>query len=273
MDLRKYKLLITDVDGTALDSAHELQPETVRAFQQLREFGVLTTIATGKIFPSVEYLIQPLCGDLPFLLGHGSIAQDQDGKILMRQGLSAEVMEIIFKVGEKYHCDIAVYLADGILAKEFNQSMKYLTNYWEPEAEQIPSWPDLGERLNDVVKALFINHKSDLLLEQVANELSTTLGESATVQFSIPHVVEVTNTHATKENGLRFLSAHLNIPVEQMIAIGDGLNDKGMLDFAGCGVAMGNAIPELIESADVVIGSNDENGLAMAIQSWIAESR
>ena len=273
MDLRKYKLLITDVDGTALNSTHELQPETVRAFQQLREFGVLTTIATGKIYPSVEYLIRPLCGDLPFLLGHGSIVQDQDGKILMRQGLSAEVMEIIFKVGGKYHCDIGAYLADGILAKEFNQSMKYLTEYWEPEAEEIASWPDLGGRIHDVVKVLFINHNSDFDLEQVANELSSMLGGLATIQFSIPHVVEVTNTHATKENGLRFLSTYLDIPVEQMIAVGDGLNDMGMLDLVGCGVAMGNATPELKDAADLVIGSNDENGLAMAIQEWIADSR
>lgn len=273
MNLRKYKLLITDIDGTALDSAHELHPETVQAFQQLREFGLSTTIATGKIFPSVEYLIQPLCGDSPFLLGHGSIIQDKDGRILMQRGLSTKAMDIIFKVGEKYHCDIAVYLADGILAKKFNNSMKYLTEYWEPEAEEIALWPDLGGRINDVVKALFINHNSDFVLAQAANELSSTLCGLATVQYSIPHVVEVTNTNATKENGLKFLSTHFDIPVEQMIAVGDGLNDMGMLELVGFGVAMGNAIPELKTNADLVIGSNDENGLAMAIQEWISESK
>lgn len=272
MDLRKYKLLITDVDGTALDSAHELQPETVQAFQRLREFGVLTTIATGKIYPSIDYLVHPLCGDSPFLMGHGSIAQDRDGEILMQHGLSPEVMGIIFRMGEKYQCDIGAYLSNGILAKEFNRSLKYLTEYCEPEAEEIEDWPDLGDRINEVVKVLFINHGSDLVLEQVAKELSDALGSLATVQFSIPHVVEVTNTNATKENGLQFLSKHLNIPVEQMIAVGDGSNDIGMLKLVGCGVAMGNAIPELKDTADLVIGSNDENGLATAIQGWIDES-
>ena len=222
MDLRNYKLLITDVDGTALDAAHELQPETIQAFKQLREFGLLTTIATGKIFPSIDYLLEPLCGDLPFLVGHGSIVQDQDGNVLMRQGLSPEVMEVIFKTSEKYQCDIGAYLADGILARSFNRNLKYLTEYWEPEAEEVAGWPNLGDRINDVVKVIFINLDSDFVVEQVADELSAALKGVAAVQYSIPHVVEVTNIAATKENGIRFLSEHLGIPVEQIIAVGDG---------------------------------------------------
>ena len=108
--------------------------------------GVSTTIATGKIYPSVDYLIAPLCGDLPFLVAHGSIVQDQKGNVLMRQGLLPEVMEYLRRTSEKYHCDICAYLADGILAREFNHNMKYLTEYWEPKAEEVATWPDLGER-------------------------------------------------------------------------------------------------------------------------------
>ncbi len=273
MDLRKYKLLITDVDGTALDAAHELQPETILAFRQLREYGLSTTIATGKIYPSVDYLVEPLCGDIPFLMGHGSIVQEKDGTILMRQGLTKEVMEVIFKTSEKYHCDIGAYLADSILAREFNHNLKYLTEYWEPKAEEVAKWPDLGDRINDVVKVIFVNLESDRVLEQVANELSAALGGVAAVQYSIPHVVEVTNIHATKENGIKFLSKHLSIPVEQIIAVGDGLNDLGMLKYVGCGVAMGNAITAVKEAADMVIDSNSKNGLAKAINQWIAEGR
>ena len=70
-----------------------------------------------------------------------------------------------------------------------------------------------------------------------------------------------------KKYGLTFLSKHLGIALNEMIAVGDGLNDLGMLKYVGCGVAMGNAIPEVKEVADEVIGSNAENGLAKAIIS------
>jgi len=272
MDLRKFKLLITDVDGTALNSKHELQPETVEAFQRLRDFGVLTTIATGKIYPSVAYLVDYLCGEAPFLVGHASIAQEQDGKILLWQGLSAEVMNVIVRVSQKNDCDFAAYLPEGILAREFNHNMKYLTEYWEPEAEEVATWPDLGDRLKDVVKVTFVNCDSDLVLERVANDLKEDIGDMAALQFSVPHMVEVTNLKATKDNGLRFLSEYLDIAPEEMIAVGDGANDLGMLEFAGYAVAMGNAKPELKAAADEVIGTNDEIGLAKAINRWIDES-
>jgi Cof subfamily protein (haloacid dehalogenase superfamily) len=273
MDLRNYKLLVTDIDGTVLDSQHELHDETVAAFQSLREFGVLTTLATGKIYPSIDYLIEPICGDLPFLVGHGSIVQDQDGMVMMRQGLSVEVIEIVARISEKYQCDFCAYLPDGILSREFNHNMKYLTEYWEPKAEEIDTWPDLGERFKEVVKVLYVNCDSDLVLERVANELNETLHGLAAVQFSVPHAVEVTNVNARKEVGLRFLSEHLDIAPEEMIAVGDGSNDVGMLNYVGYGVAVGNAKPELKKVADEVIGSNNENGLAKAIHQWLDESK
>ena len=273
MDLRNYKLLVTDVDGTVLDSHHEFQPATAEAFQALREFGVRTTLATGKIYPSIDYLVKALCGDLPLLVGHGAIVQDQDGKVMMRQGLSVEAMDVITRISEKYQCDFCAYLADGILSREFNHNMKYLTEYWEPKAEEVATWPDLGERLKDVVKVLYVNCDSDLVLERVANELHETLNGLAAVQFSVPHAVEVTNVDARKEVGLRFLSEYLGIAPEEMIAVGDGFNDVGMLKYVGYGIAMGNAKPELKEVADEVIGLNDENGLAKAIHQWIEESK
>lgn len=272
MNLRNFKLLVTDVDGTVLDSNHKLHPETAVAFAKLRDFGVLTTLATGKIFPAIENLIRPLCGDLPFLVGHSSIAQDQRGEILMQHGLSPEVMAAIKEVGEKHQCDFGAYLPDRILAKEYNHNMEYLTEYWEPRAEEVETWPDLGDQSANVIKVLFVNRDSDVVLERVAQDLEEVLEGRAVVQFSIPHLVEVTNIEAKKENGLQFLSTHLGIRSEEMIAVGDGLNDVGMLQYAGFGVAMGNASPELIAVADEVIGTNNENGLAKAIERWIAES-
>ncbi len=111
------------------------------------------------------------------------------------------------------------------------------------------------------------------MLERVTNELNPTLNGLAAVQFSVPHVVEVTNVDARKEIGLRFLSKHLGIASTEMIAVGDGSNDLGMLNYAGFGVAMANAIPEVKDVADEVVGSNAENGLAKAIYRWIEESK
>jgi HAD superfamily hydrolase (TIGR01484 family) len=135
----------------------------------------------------------------------------------------------------------------------------------------VGKWHRLNGRINEILKILFISRESDALLERIELEMSERLTGKAAVQRSIPHVIEVTNLIATKDRGLQFLSDTLHIPATEMIAVGDGENDLRMLKYVGCGVAVANALPSLKDQADLIIGSNDENGLARAIFSWLGE--
>lgn len=269
IDVSKFKLLVSDVDGTLLNSRHELTPETVDAFHRLQENGILTTIATGKIYPSIADLVEPLVGEAPLVLGHGAIIQDKAQNVLLSQGLPHQVSEMVFEASEKYHCDLAVYLPDSILATQYNRNMEMLTEYWEPRAREIGKWSSLNEEISQIVKILFVSRESEIKLNQIEAEMSQTLKGKAAVQRSIPHVIEVTNLLATKDRALDFLEQYLNISKSEMIAVGDGENDVSMLKAAGMGIAVANAVPALKEIADLVIGSNDENGVAGAILSWL----
>jgi hypothetical protein len=269
MDLRNYRLFISDVDGTLLNSNHELHPDTIQAFQALRSFGIDTTIATGKIFSSVSDLVFQLGISSPVILGQGAIIQDKDRNVLLWRGLPPEVAEIVFKASELYGCDLAVYMQNAILAKEYNYNLQLLTKYWEPKAEEVGEWWRLNERIEQIVKILFISRQSDTLLAKIERGMSETLSGMAAVQRSIPHVIEITNLLATKDRALQFLDEHLNIPHTQIIAAGDGENDSKMLAYAGCGVAVDNASLTVKQHADIVVGSNDENGVAKAIFAWL----
>lgn len=269
MNLENYRLFVSDVDGTLLNSKHELHADTIQSIHALRSFGIETTIATGKIYYSVKELVGQLGITLPVILGQGAIVQDKEHNILLWRGLPPEVAEIIFKAGEQFDCDLAVYLQDAILAREFNHNLQLLTKYWEPRAEEVGQWGRLNNRIEKIVKILFINRQSDQELEKIERRMKEMLNGVAVVQRSIPHVIEITNMLATKEMALHFLSAHLNIPMNSIIAAGDGENDAQMLADAGWGLAVENASQSVKKNANIVVGTNDENGIASAIFSWL----
>ena len=269
MNLENYRLFVSDVDGTLLNSRHELHADTIQSIHALRSFGIDTTIATGKIFYSVKELVGQLEITLPVILGQGAIVQDKEHNILLWRGLPPEVAEIIFAAGEQFDCDLAVYMQDAILAKEFNHNLQLLMKYWEPRAEEVGQWGRLNKRIEKIVKILFINRQSDQELKRIERRMKEMLHGVAVVQRSIPHVIEITNTLATKEKALLFLSDHLNIPFKTIIAAGDGENDAQMLFEAGLGVAVENASEFVKKQANIVVGTNDENGIARAIFSWL----
>ena len=82
-------------------------------------------------------------------------------------------------------------------------------------------------------------------------------------------MLEVSAEGVTKANALKWLCAEWAIPAERVAAFGDQNNDKEMLEWAGLGVAMGNAVPEAKEAADLVTTSNDEDGVALVLERWL----
>ena len=94
-------------------------------------------------------------------------------------------------------------------------------------------------------------------------------GRNLQISFSRPEYLEFTNAEATKGNALAVLGQMLDISREEIIAIGDSHNDISMIEYAGLGIAMGNAIDELKHHADYVTKGNDENGVAEAVERFI----
>jgi len=163
-----------------------------------------------------------------------------------------------------------------------------------PEADiyysQEPSWPDMASYVlheHSHIKRLSSLHTElpyDPVRVMVGDNEETTLRaqELALPLLDLSHLksfftkhyngtwyFEIYPVQATKANGLRFLCQHFSITPEQVVAVGDHVNDLDMIEFAGLGVAMGNAQDEVKKVADLTIGHHDEDGLAVFIRSLL----
>jgi Cof subfamily protein (haloacid dehalogenase superfamily) len=109
-------------------------------------------------------------------------------------------------------------------------------------------------------------------LDRLADELRTVFGSSLHITKSKPHYLEFLHPEATKGHALSYLAKHYRIPQEQTMAIGDSWNDHEMIQVAGLGVAMGNAVASLKQIADYITRSNNEEGVREVIEQFVLGS-
>lgn len=263
-----YRLLALDLDGTLLNPRPQkiVTPRTRLALQQAVSAGVRVVIATGQSL----VVLQDLCGDLPI-----------EGPQIIENG--AQIADI--RTGEIYHERLLP--ADYVLAvlaalREAGFHRAYHTRgrvYADVDTPRVRQWyrppvPPVIE-IEDVahlypepcIKIVGVGEESRLrarraeLMRQFDGKLYITQSAFDLLEFLHPAV--------SKHQGLLTIAQDLGIKREEIVAIGDGHNDIGMLQFAGLGVAMGNAHEEVKSQADYVTGSNAEDGVAAVIEELI----
>lgn len=262
------RLVAMDLDDTLLRDDWTISPRVVKAIQKAQAQGVKMTIATGRMSISARPYAEQLGIDVPVITYHGAMIQQVlSGEILFRRvipsALAAEIVEHVSKLGIYGQ----VYLKDRVVTSQLNE--------WSAEYAKIASVhievADLSVLLSQepegVEKILFIAEES--VLDQLAPSLKQYYGEKVHLTKSKPHFLEITDCSVNKGVALAALAEHLGIIQEDVMAIGDSFNDLEMLLYAGTGVAMGNARPEIKEQANIVTVSNEEDGVAEAIERYV----
>ena len=266
----EYKLLALDLDDTLLNENHVISPRCFSALQKAAERGIMVTIATGRIFPSaLPYALQ-LGVTLPIIAYHGALIRETTGekKIFRQKYVPRELaLEIIpFLESEGFHVNL--YLNDKIFVKEENENTGF---YQKVAPVAMNAVGDLSEYLkqeiDEPMKLTVINRQGRLpgLLEKLQEKYGTVLS----IAFSRSEFLEITHIGATKGQALKFLAESENLSATQVIAIGDNYNDYDMIQYAGIGVAMGNAPEDVRQAANFVTGANTEDGVALFLENYI----
>ena len=128
---------------------------------------------------------------------------------------------------------------------------------------------DFDELADDelILKVMLVDKPEKL--SAAIKQLPASLHEEFTIMQSAPYFLEFLNLNSNKGIGVKALAEHLSIPMEQVICMGDAGNDYHMIKYAGLGVAMGNATDDIKAIADHITASNDEHGVAKAIQKFV----
>jgi len=282
------KLLALDLDGTLLNSRGEIPEKNIEAIQKAENKGVLVTIATGRRFRDALPVALQLKLIAPVICHNGALLKYADTLETVAVSIVPQkTVREILRVGREFGGN-ALVSADptgkGILlydrvSEENVPLQKYIA--WSmrlhgDEAEEAVIHVENLETIVDEIETVHVSFSGTLApMAELEMILRDELGDTATVLTTIyPHLnftlIDILPPDASKGIGVEKLALINNLTSENVIAIGDNYNDLEMLEYAGTSVVMGNAAPELLEREDFFSTlSNDENGVALAIEKFI----
>nr|BFD42184.1 Cof-type HAD-IIB family hydrolase [Pseudomonas sp. FFPRI_1] len=267
MTVRPIELLLSDMDGTLLRPDHSLSPRTLDAVRALRDAGVAFSLASGRPPRAMQQQIEALGVDLPTAGFNGGSIVNPDGSLLVRHTVPVEAAVSALLLFEPCpQIETWVFADNQWLLRNLEGALMPLERHALGYAPKVvDSFEEYLPRIDKIVAASS-DHR--LLVELEARLHATTAGQ-AQASRSQPRFLDVTALQADKGQALATLAEHLGVPLERTAALGDGGNDTAMFQRAGLSIAMGQAEEQVKRQADLVTGSNLEDGAAEAIERYL----
>ncbi len=273
----RFRLVAMDLDGTLLDSRHSVPELNRLALERAQEQGVKLALVTGRRLPSVRRYVSHLSQDLLMVPNGGAlIRRGLDGPIL-RKLIPLEVSRKVFALARAIGAVPVVHVGpdgDGGLLMDSQAPLTTSLRLYIDKATPPPHRvPDLAAALRrDLLHIMFagpiqeMRETARVIKEKLGSQLNLARTEYEKSDLGI---LDVLAPGASKAEALRFIAESEGIPRDETMAIGDNWNDLGMLEAAGLGVVMANAVPELRASGFAITASNDECGVAQALERYV----
>ena len=268
------KLLALDMDGTLLNDQKEISPANIVAIQKAVDAGVKLVLCTGRILSGVKPYFEQLglnAENEYVILNNGcALHQTSDWSLLDHHGLKA---------------DEIAYLADFARGFELPLTLCDVDNYYVVDqtanAHIIEDTQNIFLTPKTIALEKTRNHHQPFFLAKFVGEpglvgdfmkeKDAELSQRFNTVLSQPSIYETLPQGVSKATALQSLAERLDLLPSEIMAIGDGNNDREMLEFAGLSIAMDNASAPIKALANYVTSSNNEDGVAAAIYKWILQ--
>ncbi|AZV49810.1 Cof-type HAD-IIB family hydrolase [Bacillus halotolerans] len=281
------KLIATDLDGTLLNSKHQVSSENENALRQAQRDGIEVVVSTGRAYFDVVSIFEPLGIKTWVISANGAVIHDPDGRLYHSETIDKKRAYDILSwlESENYYYEVftdsAIYTPqngrqlldvelDRVKSANPKADLSVLMQAAEVQYSQsgfayIDTFQELFEEdkqidFYNILGFSFFKEKLEAGWQRYQEDKDLTLVSSA------DHNFELSSKKASKGQALERLAKRLNIPMKETAAVGDSLNDRSMLEAAGKGVAMGNAREDIKAIADAVTLTNDEHGVAHMIR-------
>ncbi|EGQ7948414.1 Cof-type HAD-IIB family hydrolase [Vibrio parahaemolyticus] len=265
-----YKLIALDMDGTLLNSDKSISEENKQAIAKARKAGVTVVLASGRPLEGMQAKLDELNidSDKDFVLFYnGSMVKNVGtNEIIHQQILDGKAAKLVARKAKEL----------GAYVHAFSQVHGLITNENNPYTDIEANINGLNvtemnfEALEDdhpIIKTMMVAEPSKLT--EVIAALPPEMREEFTVVQSAPFFLEFLNPASNKGIGVAAIAEYLGIQPEEVICMGDAENDHHMLQYAGLGIAMANAMEETKKIADYITESNDDHGVAKAIEKFV----
>lgn len=258
------------MDGTLLNPSKQVTPAVKSAIHEAKEAGIRIVLCTGRPFPGVTNYLKELVleneGDFAITYNGALVQRTDTGDIVANHTMNHQDFLRLYEAAEQANIHIHAIHNEGVFTPNKDIS-KY--SAYESWINDVPLRYRSVEQMDPHVsysKMMMIDDEE--ILEAGIKQLPPALWDEYTVLRSEPFFLEFLNKEASKGTALKDLGALLGIPRERLMAIGDSGNDIDLIDYAGIGVAMDNAVDKVKDVADAFTKSNAEDGVAHAIREY-----
>lgn len=266
-DFPDIKLVAIDLDGTLLDNDRKISARAKEAIRMVRARGVEVTLATGRLFASAQTFAQELGLNMPLITYQGALVKvSGTGEVLYSRNVPPDLAQQVVKMGKEHNCTVNFYVDDHVLVETLTPEAADYSRTYNAVFREVG---DLGKVAHLApIKLLLIDYDEERL-DHLWQECLGLFGDSLYITKSLPPFLEFLHPEATKARGIDALVKHMGITARQVMVIGDSFNDLDMLEYAGFAVVMGNAYEEVKSKADYITLSNEDDGVAEALEKLI----
>lgn len=267
------KLIAIDMDGTLLNHKHEITPAVKQAIGAAREKGVRVVLATGRPYIGIERYLLELD-----LHQEGQFCVTNNGALVQRADNGATISENTLDFNDYLYLErLSRQLNVHFHALDFHTlytANRDISRYTVYEA-YLTGMPFKFRRVDEMdqtirfPKVMMIDEAE--ILDRAISQIPPEAFERYTIMKSAEFYLELLSKKANKGEGVKAMAQHLHFTPDEVMAIGDHANDLAMIQYAGTGVAMGNAIDEIKAASRFITKTNMEDGVAAAIQQWVLD--
>jgi Cof subfamily protein (haloacid dehalogenase superfamily) len=280
--MKRYKIIALDIDGTLLNSCGRVPDRTNKTIHRAAEEGLVILVVTGRRFFTAKQRVLQL--ELPNTLlavHNGAILKQLSGELLYHRLLPRDTAQQAVEVSKEIGlCPVVFAGTDDeatVLVEDYGGKLdSWERGYLKENQRFLREVNNLSTNLPDdvievicVVPTANLHRLAEIFEERLNGQVKPIVVTTADSQRAF---IGLTSPDVSKREPLRFLAEKENIDRTEIIAIGDNYNDLEMLEFAGVGVVMDNAVPELKQMGFHVTASNNEDGVAKALEKFVFES-
>lgn len=273
MNKMSYKMIVLDLDDTLLRDDHTISERTKKALMDAQELGVKVVLASGRPTYAMLDIAKELhleeYGSYILSFNGAKIINCKTDEELFSSTLPPETAHHLYEVSRREDVWIHTYVGDTIVTEANNQYTDIESEITGLPIEEVGSFTDAVDE--PVVKILMVEAPERLI--GLEKKLQAEFAGKLSVMRSKPFFLEFTEAGVTKGTSLDYLIQKLDIKREEVIAMGDSYNDQAMIEFAGLGVAMGNAPDDIKAIADYVTDTNMNDGVAKVVEEFVLTVR
>lgn len=266
-----YQILALDLDGTLTNSKKEISRPTLEALIDIQKNGKKVVLASGRptngVLPLAKELHLEEYGSYILSFNGGRITDCRSGQVIYNKVLPENVVTPLFHIAKKYTgIDIIGYTSDSLLSginpNQYSELESRINHMPIIRVEDFPSYFEKSPNK-------FLLTGEPQIIQRVKEEAINYFHSYLYIYCSDPFFLEIMPPGIDKAHSLLKLLASIGLTSDEMICCGDGYNDLTMIETAGLGVAMANAQPPVLEKADYITKSNDEDGVLHVINEFM----